>query len=90
MSPGRVPSESEWQRLESGFGVLLLVTVAVALGFILISPVPKAVSVVLMALPVLATGWVWVVVIRGRDADRLGRLTALAARSPGRRRRGRS
>jgi hypothetical protein len=89
--PRRVPSEAEWQRLESGFGVLFLVTAVVALGFILISPFPVAVSAVLMALPVVATGWVWVVVIRGRDADRLGRLTGFAARSHvGRRRRRRS
>ena len=86
--PRRVPSDAEWQRLESGFGVLFLVTAVVALGFILIAPFPTVVSAVLMALPVLATGWVWVVVIRGRDADRLARLSALAARSPlGRRRR---
>lgn len=86
--PRRVPSEAEWQRLESGFGVLFLVTAVVAIGFILISPFPAAVNAVLMALPVLATGWVWVVVIRGRDADRLAHLTAFAARSPlGRRRR---
>lgn len=86
--PRRVPSEAQWQRLESGFGVLFLVTVAVALGFILIAPFPAVVSAVLMALPVLGTGWVWIVVIRGRDADRLARLSAFAARSPlGRRRR---
>ena len=89
--PSRVPSEAEWQRLESGFGVLFLVTVAVAVGFVLISPFPAVVSAVLMALPVLATGWLFVVVIRGRDADRLARLTAFAARSHvGRRRRKRS
>ena len=88
MGERRVPSDAEWQRLESGFGVLFLVTAAVAVGFILISPFPAIVSAFLMAPPVLATGWVWVVVIRGRDADRLARLSAFAARSHvGRRRR---
>jgi hypothetical protein len=86
--PRRVPSEAEWQRLESGFGVLFLVTAAVAIGFILVAPFPAVVSAILMALPVVATGWVWIVVIRGRDADRLARLTGFATRSHvGRRRR---
>lgn len=86
--PRRVPSEAEWSRLESAFGAFFLVTVAVGLGFLLISPFPGVVSAVLMIPPVLATGWVWIVVIRGRDADRLQGLTTLAARSPlGRRRR---
>lgn len=82
MNPRRVPSEAEWSRLESAFGVFFLVTVVVGLGFLLISPFPAIVSAVLMAPPVLATGWVWIVVIRGRDADRLQRLTSRAARSP--------
>lgn len=87
-SPRRVPSEAEWRRLESAFGVFLLVTVTVGIGFLLISPFPTAVSAVLLAPPVLATGWVWIVVIRGRDADRLHRLKTFAARShAGRRRR---
>ena len=42
--PRRVPSEAEWRRLESGFGALLLVTVAVGIGFLLVSPFPAAVS----------------------------------------------
>jgi hypothetical protein len=79
--PRRVPSEAEWKRLESGFGVLFLVSAAVAIGFILMSPFPAFVSAVLMAPPVTATGWVWIVVIRGRDADRLARLSTFAAQS---------
>jgi hypothetical protein len=83
--PGRVPSDAEWQRLESGFSVLFLVTVTVGLGFMFLSPFPPAVAIVLLAPPVLATGWIWLVVIRGRDAERLQRINAFVAR----RRRGR-
>jgi hypothetical protein len=79
----RNPSEAEWQRLEGGFSVLFLVTVAVGLGFMFLAPFPKAVALVLVAPPVLATGWIWLVVIRGRDAERLQRLSAFAARRRG-------
>ena len=76
----RNPSEAEWQRLESAFAVFFLVTVAVGFGFMFLSPVPPAVAIVLIAPPVLVTGWIWLVVIRGRDVERLQRLNAFAAR----------
>lgn len=78
--PGRVPSEGEWKRLESGFAALMLVTVAVAIVFIAASPFPPTVGAVLMAPPVIGTAWLWIIVIRGRDADRLYRLSSFAAR----------
>ena len=68
----------------------MLVTAAVAVGFIFASPFPPIVGAVLMAPPVIGTAWLWVVVIRGRDADRLYRLSSFAARHrhrPRRRRR---
>lgn len=85
-APRRVPSEAEWQRLDNGFRVLFLVTVAVALGFVFLAPFPPIVSLVLMAPLVGYTGWVWIAVIRARDADRLQRLNSFASRHRRRRR----
>lgn len=82
----RNPSEAEWQRLESSFATLFLVTVAVGLGFMFLSPFPRAVAIVLLVPPVLATGWIWLVVIRGRDTERLQRLRAFVTRRRGPRR----
>jgi hypothetical protein len=81
----RVPTEAQWQRLDSAFGTFFLVTLAVAAIFIMAAPFPPLVSAVIMGPLVVPTGWIWIVVIRRRDAERLGRLSAFAAR----RRRGR-
>ena len=48
--------------------------------FIIAAPFPPLVSAVIMAPVVVPTAWIWMMVIRRRDADRLGRLTAFAAR----------
>ena len=83
--PRRVPSEAQWQRLDSAFGTFFLVTLVVAVIFIMAAPFPPVVSAVIMGPLVVPTAWIWMVVIRRRDADRLGQLSAFAAR----RRRGR-
>jgi membrane protein implicated in regulation of membrane protease activity len=83
--PRRAPSEAQWQRLDSAFGTFFLVTLAVAAIFIMAAPFPPVVSAVIMGPLVVPTAWIWMVVIRRRDADRLGQLSAFASR----RRRGR-
>lgn len=82
MSDGRrrVPSEAQWQRLDGTFGVFFLVTLAVTVIFVLGSPFPPLVSAVIMSPLVLSSGWLWIMVIRRRDADRLLRLNSFAAR----------
>ena len=84
--PRRVPTEAQWQRLDSAFGSFFLVTLAVAAIFIMAAPFPPLVSAVIMGPLVLPTAWIWMVVIRRRDADRLGQLSAFAARRRGGRR----
>ena len=83
----QVPSDAEWQRLAVAFGGFFAATVAVAALFIAASPFPPAVGLVLMAAPVLVTGWIWIVVVLRRDAEALQRITAFAARRRRRRRR---
>lgn len=84
--PRRVPTEAQWQRLDSAFGSFFLVTLVVAAIFIMAAPFPPLVSAVIMSPLVLPTAWIWLVVIRRRDADRLGQLSAFAARRRGGRR----
>lgn len=84
--PRRVPSEEQWQRLNSAFGSFFLVTLVVAAIFIMAAPFPPVVSVIIMGPLVVPTAWIWIVVIRRRDADRLGQLSAFAARRRRRRR----
>jgi membrane protein implicated in regulation of membrane protease activity len=84
----RVPSEAEWQRLDNTFGVFFLITLAVAAIFILAAPFPPLVGAIIMSPLVAPTAWVWIMVIRRRDADRLLKLNAFAARRRGRRRPG--
>ena len=83
----RVPSQAEWQRLTISFGTFFAITVVVAVIFIMAAPFPPPVSAVLMAPLVVPTGWIWIMVILRRDADRLLRLNSFATRH--RRRRGR-
>ncbi len=91
MSDGRrrVPSEAQWQRLDSTFGVFFLVTLVVAAIFIMGAPFSPLVGAIIMAPLVVPTGWIWIMVIRRRDVDRLQQLNAFAVRRRGRRRRGR-
>ncbi len=83
-----MPSEAQWQRLDSTFGVFFLVTLVVAAIFIIGAPFPPLVSAIIMAPLVVPTAWIWIVVIRRRDVDRLQQLHAFAVRRRGRRRRG--
>jgi membrane protein implicated in regulation of membrane protease activity len=83
--PRRVPTEAQWQRLDSAFGSFFLVTLVVAAIFMMAAPFPPLVSTVIMGPLVVPTAWIWMVVIRRRDADRLGQLSAFAARRRGRR-----
>ncbi|MCA1845981.1 MAG: hypothetical protein LC792_22880 [Actinobacteria bacterium] len=76
----RVPSEAEWQRHNIVFGTFFAITVAVAVIFIFASPFPPVVGAVIMSPIVVPTGWVYIMVIRRRDVDRLSRLTAFALR----------
>jgi hypothetical protein len=77
---GHVPSEAEWQRHNVVFGTFFLITVAVAAIFILASPFPPIVGAVIMSPIVIPTGWIYIMVIRRRDLDRLARLSAFAKR----------
>lgn len=83
----RVPTEAQWQRLDSAFGTFSLITVVVAAIFIIAAPFPRLVSAVIMAPLVVPTVWIWLMVIRRRDADRFSRISGFAARRRGRRRR---
>jgi hypothetical protein len=83
----RVPSEAQWRRLDSAFGTFFLITMVVAAIFIIAAPFPPLVSAVIMAPLVVPTAWIWIVVIRRRDADRFDQLSAFAARRRSRRRR---
>lgn len=78
--PRRVPTDAQWQRLDSAFGSFFLVTLAVAAIFIMASPFPPLVSAVIMGPLVVPTAWIWMVVIRRRDADRFQQLSAFAVR----------
>jgi membrane protein implicated in regulation of membrane protease activity len=78
--PRRVPTEAQWQRLDSAFGTFFLITLAVAAIFIMAAPFPPVVSALIMGPLVVPTAWIWMVVIRRRDADRLGQLSAFASR----------
>ena len=82
----RVPSQAEWQRLSVMFGVFFLVTLTVAVIFFSAAPFPPVVNLGLMAPLVVPTGWLWIVVILRRDADRLAQVIEFAERR--RRRRG--
>jgi hypothetical protein len=83
----RVPTEAEWQRLDTAFGVFFLITLAVAAIFIVAAPFPPVVGAGIMAPVVVPTGWIWIMVIRRRDVDRLTKLVDFAARRRERRRR---
>lgn len=82
----RVPTDAEWQRLTTAFGLFFAASLAVAVVFIAASPFPAAVGIVLMGPPVVVTGWIWIGVMLRRDAARLQRITAFAARRRRRRR----
>jgi len=86
---GRVPSEAEWERHNVVFGTFFAMTVVVAVIFISAAPFPRIVSAVIMSPIVLPTAWIYIMVIRRRDNDRLSRLTnfALSHRRRPRRRR---
>jgi hypothetical protein len=79
-APRRGPSEAEWQRLDTSFGIFFVVTLAVAVIFVLGAPFPPLVSAVLMSPLIVSSGWVWIMVIRRRDIGRLHRLNSFAAR----------
>jgi len=83
----RVPTEEQWQRLDSAFGVFFLVTLAVAAIFISAAPFPPLAGALIMGPIVVPTGWIWIMVIRRRDVDRLQRLNDFAMRRRSRRRR---
>jgi hypothetical protein len=76
----RVPSDEEWQRHNVVFGVFFVITVAVAVIFISASPFSPLVGALIMSPIVVPTGWVYMMVIRRRDVDRLARLNAFAMR----------
>lgn len=76
----RGPSEAQWRRLDSSFGIFFLVTLTVAVIFMLGAPFSPLISAVIMSPLVLSSGWVWIMVIRRRDVDRLVRLNDFAAR----------
>lgn len=83
----RDPTEAQWQRLDSAFGIFFVITLAVAAIFIFAAPFPPLVGALIMGPIVAPTGWVWIMVIRRRDVDRLMRLNAFAMRRRSRRRR---
>ena len=85
----RVPTEAEWQRLNVVFGTFTLITVVVAFVFITASPFPRLIGAGLMAPIVGPTAWIYVMVIRRRDLNRLDQLSAYALRRRERKRRGR-
>ncbi|HEV8626786.1 MAG TPA: hypothetical protein VG034_20265 [Acidimicrobiia bacterium] len=76
----RVPTEAEWQRLNVVFGTFFAITVAVAAMFMFASPFPPIVGGIIMSPVVVPTGWIYIMVIRQRDVDRLARLNAFAMR----------
>jgi hypothetical protein len=76
----RIPSEAEWQRLNTVFGTFFAITLAVAVIFLVGAPFPKVVSAIIMSPIVVPTGWIYLMVIRQRDLDRLDRLRAFALR----------
>jgi len=82
-----VPSEAEWQRLNTVFGTFFAITVVVAIIFIVGAPFTRVVSALIMSPIVVPTGWIYLMVIRQRDLDRLDRLRAFALRHRRRRRR---
>ena len=83
----RVPTEAEWRRLDSAFSVFFLITVVVAAIFISAAPFSPLVGAIIMAPVVVPTGWIWIMVIRRRDVDRMLKLNDFAARRRSRRRR---
>lgn len=83
----RVPTDAEWQRLDSAFGVFFLITLVVSAIFIAAAPFPPIVGALVMAPIVVPTGWVWIMVIRRRDVERMQRLNGFAMRRRNRRRR---
>jgi hypothetical protein len=83
----RVPSEAEWQRLNVVFGTFAAITVVVAIVFITASPFPPVIGLGIMSPIVAPTLWIYIMVIRRRDLDRLDQLTAFAMRRRSRRRR---
>lgn len=85
----RVPTEAEWQRLNVVFGTFTLITVVVAFVFITASPFPPLIGAGLMAPIVCPTAWIYIMVIRRRDLNRLDQLSAYALRRRERKRRGR-
>jgi hypothetical protein len=85
----RVPTEAEWQRLNVVFGTFTLITVVVAFVFITSSPFPQLIGLGLMAPIVGPTAWIYIMVIRRRDLNRLDQLSAYALRRRERKRRGR-
>jgi hypothetical protein len=85
----RIPTDAEWQRLDSAFGAFFLITLVVAAIFISAAPFPPLVGVLIMGPIVVPTGWIWIMVIRRRDVDRMLRLNDFAMRRRSRRRRGR-
>jgi hypothetical protein len=76
----RVPTEAEWQRHNVVFGIFFTITVAVAVIFISASPFSPLVGALIMSPIVVPTGWIYIMVIRRRDIDRLARLNDFAMR----------
>ena len=76
----RVPSEAEWQRHNVVFGTFFAITVVVAVIFITASPFAPVVGAVIMSPIVVPTAWIYIMVIRRRDVDRLAGRNAFAMR----------
>jgi hypothetical protein len=75
-----VPSEAEWQRLSTVFGTFFAMTVVVAVIFMVGAPFPRIVSAIIMSPIVIPTAWIYFMVIRQRDLERLDRLRSFALR----------